>query len=60
MTGWVQANKISPLRRWWDPELVFTGVSIMRLNPESGWSSVCARSMACNSVAARCTCRYAW
>lgn len=36
LIGWVQANKISPLRRWWDPELVFTGVSIMSLNPESG------------------------
>eukprot|EP00208_Stichococcus_sp_RCC1054_P000489 CAMPEP_0206140442 /NCGR_PEP_ID=MMETSP1473-20131121/9492_1 /ASSEMBLY_ACC=CAM_ASM_001109 /TAXON_ID=1461547 /ORGANISM="Stichococcus sp, Strain RCC1054" /LENGTH=369 /DNA_ID=CAMNT_0053534595 /DNA_START=232 /DNA_END=1341 /DNA_ORIENTATION=+ len=29
-------NQISPLRKWWDPELVFTGVSIMGLNPETG------------------------
>ena len=29
-------NRISPLRRWWDPKLVFTGVSIMGVNPETG------------------------
>ena len=29
-------NRISPFRRWWDPTLVFTGVSIMGINPENG------------------------
>ncbi len=32
----LQPNRISPLRKWWDPELVFTGVSIMTINPETG------------------------
>jgi uncharacterized protein YndB with AHSA1/START domain len=25
-----------PLRRWWAPQLVFTGESVMSLNPETG------------------------
>lgn len=29
-------NRISPLRRFWDPKLIFTGVSIMGINPENG------------------------
>ena len=29
-------NRISPFRRWWDPTLIFTGVSIMAVNPENG------------------------
>lgn len=32
----LQLNKISPLRTWWDPELLFTGVSIMAINPDTG------------------------
>lgn len=31
-------NKYSPLRRWWDPQLVFTGTSIMAINEETGIS----------------------
>lgn len=45
----LQPNKYSPLRQWWDPELVFTGVSIMSLSPESGWcSSVCVTPGICD------------
>lgn len=29
-------NKRLGLRRFWDPELVFTGVSIMGVNPKNG------------------------
>ena len=29
-------NRISPLRKFWDPTLIFTGTSIMTLNPETG------------------------
>ncbi|KAK9806065.1 hypothetical protein WJX73_010820 [Symbiochloris irregularis] len=29
-------NRISPLRRFWDPKLIFTGVSIMGINKENG------------------------
>jgi Uncharacterized conserved protein (DUF2358) len=45
----VQPNKVSPLRRWWDPALVFTGVSIMSLSPESGGacSTQCVRTSWC-------------
>lgn len=26
----------SALRRWWNPELLFTGVSVMQINPKTG------------------------
>lgn len=29
-------NRALGLQRWWDPQLVFTGVSIMGVNPENG------------------------
>ena len=29
-------NKYNPLKRWWDPQLVFTGTSIMAINEETG------------------------
>ena len=29
-------NRYSPLQRWWDPQLIFTGVSIMGVNKENG------------------------
>ena len=29
-------NRYSPLQRWWDPQLIFTGVSIMGVNRENG------------------------
>ncbi|KAL0027314.1 hypothetical protein WJX77_012126 [Trebouxia sp. C0004] len=29
-------NKYNPLRRWWDPQLLFTGTSIMGVNPSTG------------------------
>ena len=29
-------NRAVGLQRWWDPQLVFTGVSIMGVNPENG------------------------
>ena len=29
-------NKYSPFRKWWDPKLVFTGVSIMGVNMQNG------------------------
>lgn len=29
-------NKYNPLRRWWDPQLLFTGTSIMGINPSTG------------------------
>ena len=29
-------NRYSPLQRWWDPQLIFTGVSIMGVNPKNG------------------------
>ena len=29
-------NKFNPFRRWWDPQLVFTGTSIMSINAETG------------------------
>lgn len=32
----LQLNQISPFKKWWDPELLFTGVSIMAINPETG------------------------
>lgn len=32
----LQPNKYSPLRKWWDPTLLFTGVSIMTINPDTG------------------------
>lgn len=32
----LQLNKVSPFRKWWDPELLFTGVSIMAINPDTG------------------------
>ena len=36
-------NRISPLRNFWDPTLIFTGTSIMTLNPETGEATVFAR-----------------
>jgi len=29
-------NKYNPFRRWWDPQLLFTGTSIMGINPSTG------------------------
>lgn len=29
-------NRIMPFKKWWDPRLVFTGVSVMGINPETG------------------------
>lgn len=29
-------NRLLPIKRWWDPSLVFTGVSIMGVNPKTG------------------------
>lgn len=29
-------NKYNPLRKWWDPQLLFTGTSIMGVNPSTG------------------------
>ena len=31
-------SKGTPLRKWWNPTLLFTGVSIMTVNPETGAS----------------------
>ncbi|KAK9843907.1 hypothetical protein WJX84_004693, partial [Apatococcus fuscideae] len=36
MTMKFTLNKYSPLKRWWSPVLVFTGVSIMGVNPDNG------------------------
>lgn len=32
-------NKYNPFRRWWDPQLVFTGTSIMTVNRDTGLHS---------------------
>lgn len=32
----VAVTRGTPLRQWWDPKLVFTGVSIYGLNPDNG------------------------
>ena len=38
-------NRISPFRKFWDPTLIFTGTSIMTLNPETGEAtSTCSLS----------------
>lgn len=29
-------NKYNPFRKWWDPQLLFTGTSIMSVNPSTG------------------------
>lgn len=29
-------NKYNPFRKWWDPQLLFTGTSIMTINPSTG------------------------
>ena len=29
-------NKYNPLRKYWDPQLLFTGTSIMGVNPDTG------------------------
>ena len=36
MTMQFTLNRISPLQRFWDPQLQFTGVSIMGINPDNG------------------------
>ena len=37
----VAVTRGTPLRQWWDPKLVFTGVSIYGLNPENGKINRC-------------------
>lgn len=29
-------NRYNPFKRWWDPQLVFTGTSIMTINAKTG------------------------
>lgn len=42
-------NKTLRLQRFWDPQLVFTGVSIMGVNPENGMASVPQTDQQCMS-----------
>ncbi|KAK9837901.1 hypothetical protein WJX74_007465 [Apatococcus lobatus] len=36
MTMKFTLNKYSPIKKWWSPVLVFTGISIMGINPKNG------------------------
>ena len=40
-------NRISPLRKFWDPTLIFTGTSIMTLNPDTGEATSPPQLCAC-------------
>lgn len=51
-------NRISPLRKFWDPTLIFTGTSIMTLNPETGEAT--STPSLCASLPGRATiCKFA-
>ena len=43
-------NRFNPLRKYWDPQLLFTGTSIMTINPKTGRAVASLQQVSCAFV----------